>query len=395
MNRSGFAYTAALAALLAYSGNAAAQDVDAFLERLKAVSAEQGTTLSWDGIEQYDNDDGDPVIGLSNVTVEAGGEDTTIELVELIDVTEEDGGWRIGSIYVPEHSHQDGEGSFYFSELSLDGLTIEAEGQENAYGGTAFYDGMSLGEMAVTVKGEDVFTMEDLHVEVEAAEGEEPMRFSGGAERFTAKPSAIEDPKSKAVYAALGYNDVAGHMVVEGEWDPVSGRMSMSRYDITVDELGTFGISLEIGGYTPEFVKSLREMQAAMMANPDGDDSSRGLAMMGLMQQLTFNSARIHFHDDTLTNRVLELFAQQQGTKARDVANQAKAMVPFMMMQLGNQELTTQATTAASAFLDNPGTLAITAQPASPVPFALIMAGAMSSPQSLPQTLGVTITANE
>lgn len=394
MTKSGLAFSAAFAALLAFSGPAAAQDVDAFLDRLKAVMAEQGTNVAWTDIEQYENDDGEPVIALTGVNVQVADEAVTIDLVELIDVTEEGGGWRVGTLHVPEFSQRDGADSIHMSGIAIDGMRLEPEGADNAYGGVVMYEGLSMDEMAVTVNDEDVFTMSGLDVDVTLPEGEEPMTMSGGAERFTAKPGAIEDPKSKAVYAALGYEEIAGHFVIEGDWEPASGRLNLSRYDITVDDAGTFGISLEIGGYTPEFIRSLRETQAQLMANP-GDDSATGLAMMGLMQQLTFHSARIHFHDDTLTNKVLELFAKQQGTQTRDVANQAKAMVPFMMMQLGDQELTMQATNAVSAFLDDPQNLVVAAQPAAPMPFALIMAGAMSAPQALPQQLGVTVTANE
>ena len=394
-NRTSLAVSAAFGALMALSSQAAAQDVDAFLDRFKAVIAEQGASAEWGGVEEYDNADGDPVIALKDVSVEAGGEGTTIELVELIDVTEQGGGWRIGTLYVPEYAKQDGEDSVFLSEIAMDGIIVEPEGAENAYGGVLFYEAASLGEMTVTVKGEEVFTMEGLAVAVELPDGGEPMRFSGAADAFTAKPGATDDPKSKAVFAALGYEEVAGHFTIEGDWDPAEGRASLSRYDITVDGAGTFGISLEIGGYTPDFIRSLREMQASMMASPGTDDPARGLAMMGLMQQLTFRSAQIRFNDDTLTEKLLDLFARQQGAKPRDVANQVKAMVPFMMMQLGDQQLTAQASAAVSTFLDNPGNLVISAQPASPVPFALLMAGAMSAPQSLPQTLGVAITANE
>jgi hypothetical protein len=391
--RTSLAVSTAFGALLALSAQAAAQDVDAFLDRFRAMMSEQGTGVEWAGVEEYDGSDGRPVIALKDVTVEAGGEDATIELVELIDVTEEGGGWRIGTLYVPEFAGQDGEDAIHMSELAIDGITLEPEGTENPYGGVAFYETVSLGEMAVTVKGEEVFTMEGLAFELDLPDGDGPMTLSGTVDAFNADLSAAEDPKAKAAISALGYEQISGHVAVEGDWDPADGRMSISRYDVTVDELGTFGISLEIGGYTPDFIRSMREIQASMMANP-GDDSARGLAMMGLMQQLSFRSAQIRFNDDTLTEKLLELFAQQQGAKPRDVANQAKAMVPFMMMQLGDQQLTTQATMAVSAFLDDPKSLAISAQPASPVPFALLMAGAMSAPKSLPQTLGVSITAN-
>lgn len=394
MIRHGLAMTAALGALLVFSAPASALDTDAFLDRLQAVMAEQGTNVVWAEVDQYDNDSGQPVIGLVNVNVEVNGEGATLPLVELIDVTEQGGGWRIGTLYVPEYSKQDGADAVYLSEMAVDGMTLEPQGRENAYGGAMFYEAVSLGELAVTVKGEDVFTMSDMAIEVGLPQGTEPMTFTGAAAAFTAKPGAAEDPKTRAAAAALGYSDISGSFVIDGDWDPASGLLRMTRYDITVDDAGTIGISLEIGGYTPDFIKSLRETQASMLANP-GDNSASGMAMLGLMQQLTFHSARIHFSDDTLTGKVLEFAAQQQGGRARDVANQAKAMVPFMMMQIGDQQLTAQATTAVSAFLDNPGNLVVSAKPPAPVPFALLMAGAMGAPQTLPQTLGVTITANE
>jgi len=39
--------------------------------------------------------------------------------------------------------------------------------------------------------------------------------------------------------------------------------------------------------------------------------------------------------------------------------------------------------------------LTISAKPAAPVPFAVLMAGGMGDPTSLPKTLGVTVTAND
>jgi hypothetical protein len=335
------------------------------------------------------------VIALTDVNIEAAGEATTLSLVELVDVEEDGDGWSIGTFYLPNYSRADGEGSIYFNEMRINGITIEAEGEQNAFGGTFFYDSAQVGELVVTVKGADVFTMQDAHIEIELPDDGEPMRFTGAAESFTANLGAADDPQTRAVAAAMGYSEIAGYFEIEGDWDPASGLASMSRFDITVEDAGTIGISLEIGGYTPDFITSLRETQARLSANPGGDSTATGLAMMGLMQQLSLHSARIHFYDDQLTGKVLEFTAQQQGSRARDVANQAKAMVPFMMMQVGNPELTAMATKAATEFLDNPGNLVVAANPPAPVPFALIMAGAMAAPQMLPQQLGVTITANE
>ena len=117
--------------------------------------------------------------------------------------------------------------------------------------------------------------------------------------------------------------------------------------------------------------------------------------MLGLMQQLTFHEAEIAFTDDSLTGKILNYVAERQGMSADAVANQAKAIMPFALAQLNNPELTKMVTEAVSNFLDDPQSLRITATPTEPVPFALIMAGAMSAPENLPQTLGVTVTAND
>jgi hypothetical protein len=165
---------------------------------------------------------------------------------------------------------------------------------------------------------------------------------------------------------------------------------------MTVNDAGTLGMTLDLAGYTPEFIKSLQDLQKQMAAQPGGgDQSAQGMAMLGLMQQLTFNSASVKFTDASLTNKVLDYVAKMQGQKPSDIANMAKAMVPFGMAQLNNPELTAEVTSAVAAFLDNPKSLTISAEPENPVPFAVLMAGGMGDPKTLPKTLGMSVSAND
>ena len=91
-------------------------------------------------------------------------------------------------------------------------------------------------------------------------------------------------------------------------------------------------MTFDLGGYTPDFIKSMQDMQKQMAAQPAGaDNSAQGMAMLGLMQQLTFNRASIRFDDDSLTKQGAGLSSRkQQGQKPEDIANQAKAIVPFL-----------------------------------------------------------------
>jgi hypothetical protein len=155
-------------------------------------------------------------------------------------------------------------------------------------------------------------------------------------------------------------------------------------------------MTFDLGGYTPDFIKAMQEMQKKMAEHPaDADNSAQGLAMLGLMQQLTFHSASLRWDDDSLTGKAIDYIAKQQNMKPEDIRNQAKAIVPFLAGQLNNPELSAQITAAVTKYLDDPQSLEIAATPAAPVPFAQIAAAAMSDPLQLTRTLGVTVSANE
>ena len=58
-------------------------------------------------------------------------------------------------------------------------------------------------------------------------------------------------------------------------------------------------------------------------------------------------------------------------------------------------DLQNQISAAVNTYLDDPKSLKISAEPTEPVPFPMIMGAAMGAPQTIPQVLGVTVTANE
>ena len=240
------------------------------------------------------------------------------------------------------------------------------------------------------------FSVANTHVAIVPPADGKALTFTGGAEKFTGDLSLVQDADSKAMIDALGYQNISGKFDMAGSWEPKDGKMDLSKYDITVDNAGTLGMTFSLGGYTTDFIKSLQQLQKKMAASPEGaDKSAEGMAVLGLMQQLTFNGASIRFADNSLTNKVLDYVGKQQGMSGKDIANQAKAIVPFGMAQLNNPELTSQVTTAVSAYLDSPKSLEIAAEPAAPVPFSQIMAGAMANPADLTKTLGVSVKANE
>jgi hypothetical protein len=370
-----------------------ALEANAVADRLKAVLTGQGMDANWTKVTENDAQ-----IVLEGVTVKVANAPAPVPIgnVTLDEVTEVDGGYRIGKVVLPSYALSQEGMNIDISGAELTGLSLPPEGSTDPLASLMIYETADLATVSVKMADKQLFSMNDLHVEVTPPKDGAALEFTGAAEKFTADLTTVEDAEAKKVIEALGYNTINGSFEMEGSWQPSDGRMGLSQYDISVENAGTLGMTFDLGGYTPDFVKALQDMQKKMAEQPQGaDNSAQGLAMLGLMQQLTFHGATIRFDDDSLTGKVLEYVAKQQGAKPADIANQAKAIVPFLMAQLNNPELTASVTAAIGKYLDDPKSLEIEAAPASPVPFALVMAGAMSTPQELPKTLGVTVTANE
>lgn len=381
----------ALLALVPLAG-ASAQTVEEAAERLKAYAADQGLKIEWDQIN---------VEGNSGTLVGArtGFDDTVVPIgdIQLVGVSRDDKGYRIEKISLNSYytTSEEDEAAFSARGIAMGNVLLPEEALRDNYGGFLFYETANVEEMGLRLGGVDVFTMNDLHLEMTEPEDGKAMEFTGAAEGFTLDLSLMEDEDQLAIVQALGYEQIEGYLEMAGSWNPQDGRTALSQFDMSVAEAGTFGLSFDIGGYTPALIASLRDLQKQIAANPDGDNSAQGLAILGLLQQLSFHGAEIAFTDDTLTGKVLDFVAQNQGMKASDVANQAKAVVPFALAQLNNPELTAQAAQAVSAFLDDPKSLRITASPAQPVPLALIMATAMATPTELTKSLNVSVSAND
>lgn len=392
--RSSFQKLAFSTFLIAFPLNAAfAQDTAAVAERLKAKLVSQGIDISWTGVS---GDASEMVLQGVSVKPAAEGHSLAIGDIKLEGIAEANGGYTIETVSTSPYSSTKDGMTFDMSPFVIHGMTLPAEGGTDPLGSLMMYKGAELSSASVKVGDKTAFSMSNFTAQIIPPADGKAMEFTGKAEKFTGDLSLVEDPKSKAVIEALGYQNITGNIDVAGSWQPSDGKMQFSKYNVTVDNAGTLGMTFDLGGYTTEFIKSVQALQKKMAEAPEGEDkSAMGLAVLGLMQQLSFNSASIRFDDASLTGKVLDYVAKQQGMSAKDIANQAKAIVPFGMAQLNNPELTAQVTEAVGKYLDNPKSLEIAARPLTPVPFSLIMAGGMSNPLELPKTLGVSVTANQ
>jgi hypothetical protein len=367
-----------------------AQDVDAALVRMKALMEDQGVTIDWAAADISGSD-----ATLTGVTVTSEGQAQPIGDIELTGIADAENGYRVGSIAMPTYTATEAGGTLTLTDLVMDEVFLPNEGIEVAGAEIFFYERAALGSARLETDGREIFTLTNLNVEVTPPEGDGELAFTGGADSFSTDLTVTDDPKHTEVLSRLGYEQVSGSMAFAGSWAAGDGRLKLSQYDFVVDDAGTLGITFDVSGYTPAFIKALRETSERMAESSEAEQSRQGLAMLGLLQQLNLHGLEISFDDASLTTKVLEFAAQDQGISAADVANQTKAVLPFMMAQINAPQLSQMVTAALSQFLDDPQSLTIRAAPASPVPFAMLLAAGMASPDALVQQLNLTVTAND
>lgn len=381
------------ALLICGATGAHAADPNDVAARLKAVFADEGVTLSWSSVS---GNDASMVLNQVTASTEGNPQPTPIGDVTLSHISEENGDYRIGKVSMPDYSVTKEGTTLEANGIEISGLRLPAPGKnDDPMAGLMLYDHARIHDISVKNGGKLVFDASNSHIDITPPRGDTPLKFAGGVDHFTADLSATKDPKTRAVIQALGYETIGGSADMAGSWSPGDGRMDLDKYEIAVKNVGTLAISLDMSGYTKDFVKSVRRVRAEMAAHPKKNNSAQGLVLLGLLQQLSFTSAKISFTDDSLTGKVIDYLAAQQHMRREDVINQAKAVLPFALAKMNNPEFSAKVTAAVSKFLDNPKNLTITAAPSSPLSLGILMASAMAAPKQIPDQLGVTVTANQ
>ena len=212
--------------------------------------------------------------------------------------------------------------------------------------------------------------MDESEANLTKQESDAGFDFDATMSGIKADLSDVEDAKSKEAIEKLGLKTLAGEMTMKGSWEVATGNVSLEEYAFDFANVGRLAIAFDISGYTLDFMKSMQEAMKAAETNPNKEEANQamGLSMMGLIQQLTFNSASMRFDDATITKRVLDYIGSQQGVTGDQLAQSLKGMVPLMMAQLNVPELQNQVSSAVNTYLDAPKSLTIcgrTGQPGS------------------------------
>lgn len=381
--------------LIALSAPALALDGNDLVKKLNsALYMQQGAGIVPGSVEVNGSS-----ITLRNSRFEAGTGQGSLPLgtIEMEGVEEDAGGYTIDSISFENVAFEQDGTEITASDMVMSGVTVPAETTGNSLNSVLLYEEASTGPMEVKVRGKSVASIGSSKLTTEVSEDAKKVDFDLQVADIKADLATIEAPSTKQTVIDLGLSSLNGKISMVGSWDLEPGTLAIEEYAFDFANIGRLDVAFSLSGYTLDFVRSANETAKAMEANPNKQEAEQAanLAMLGLMQRLTFNSAMIRFADDGITERALDVVGKQQGTSGDQLAQMIKAMTPIVLAQYNVPELQNMLSQAVNTYLDNPGSLTITAQPQNPVPFPMILGAGMGAPNTLPEVLGVTVKAND
>ncbi|CZT34805.1 hypothetical protein [Rhizobium sp. 9140] len=383
-------------ALAGLASPAFALDGADFVTKLNAAYATNGATLAYEAVDV--NDDSVVLKGASvQSTVKKTDElkigDLTFDGVEELS----DGGYTVETVAFPDIDRAADGARLTAKDIAISGLRVPAKTGTGSIDDLLYYQSAGTGPITVEIGGKTVFAIDKSESNLTRQDGDKGIDFDGIVSGVKADLSDVKDAKTKMAIEKLGLQNPTGEFTVEGSWDLDSGVFAIRDNSLNVDNVGRLSVGFNVSGYTLQLLNSLQEAFKAAEANPNKEAANQalGLSAMGLIQQMNFNSASIRFEDASITKRLLDYFGAEQGVTGEQMAQSIKGLAPIMIAQLNLPDLQNQLTAAITAYLDAPKNLTITAEPAKPVPFPMIMGAGMGAPNTLPSVLGVKVTAND
>jgi hypothetical protein len=381
-------------AFLSLAGSAFALDGQDLLKKVNAAYSLQGGTISADGVDVDDT-----TVTLKNASFKPnGGNALALGEITLTGVEEDDdGGYYIEEAAFPDINTTNDGATLTASKLTLGGISIPANPGGDGLDSMLLYESAHSGPVKVVKDGAEVFSLGESEVNLTLREDESGFDFDGAFKSLKADLSKASDTQSKDAIEKLALQHVQGDITMKGAWDLGPGTIDVSEFAFDFTNIAKLNLAFKISGYTMPFVKSLQEAAKQAESNPNKEESQQalGLAMLGLLQQLSFESAQIRFDDASITKRALDYAGGQQNMSGKQMADSLKAMTPIMLAQLNIPELQNAVSAAVNTYLDDPKSFTVTAAPGKPVPLPMIMGAAMGAPTTLPQVLGVKVSAND
>ncbi|WP_127751886.1 hypothetical protein [Devosia sp. 1566] len=398
-------------ATLAMLQPAMALDAQSFVDRVEAIYEPLGYELSFGEATL----EGDTIvakavrIGVGATAGEPAPYTVTTDIT-FSGVTElADGAYMAETVTVPDIDTDfatDPVGHLTLKDVRLEGFYLPAGESISADAVLQLVRAIKTGPMTVTRDGAQVASVASM----EAVSTFNPEPGTGPLVDLTStlaindidldlSTMKDDDPEAAADIEALGLTQVQGDVSQSMSWSMADGHLVVDKFLFDFNDVGALDLRFDLLGVTPALMDKLGKAQAATEAqgyDPESKEAQAAQMMMGmeLLQGVTLVGASIAYDDASLADKALDLYSAKQGVERAELVEGLKASLPQMLAGTGVPALADLVTGPVSAFLDDPQSLEIAVQPASPTTL-LVLTAAAANPAGLLSMLGLAVTANE
>jgi hypothetical protein len=374
VQKSRLAVSGFVLAVVLGAGQAQAADAKQVADAIVALVAAGGkATATYDNASASGDD-----VTITNFKVTGEGNDLTVPSVVITGAQPRDkGGFTAASMSMNGGKMTTKEQqNVSWEEASADGVTIPSPDEVKAKAHITPFTGGKL--TSLTVSGGDLkapITVAALDGKVAVDDKGSPTDFTGHLTSLKVPLESIEEDQ-RAVVQALGYTEPFEiNMTIDGGYQTASDTLDFRSFVIDTTNVG----KITIGGKFPGIPLSKLE-------NPE---QAQAVAATAKLESFSFR-----FDNAGIVEKLLDMQAKQSGLSKDDFVAQITGGLPFMLNFIGNEAFQKKVADAATAFLNDPKSITISAKPASAVGFAQIMGAGQSAPQTLPDLLGADIQAN-
>ncbi|PRX11772.1 UNVERIFIED_ORG: hypothetical protein BCL66_101266 [Martelella mediterranea] len=394
------------------SAPAFALDAQDMLAKLNAASKAQGdVTFTYDDVEEGDNGDLTVTGVVYSIAPEAdealgGLKQAEPMTLDFEGVTEnEDGSYSIDRVSAADMVFTGEDLEINVGSLVQSDIAVPATPDASAFAGWSYAGNTEVGDITVTTEGHQVLAIDNATGTQRFDEDNGTASFRGDVSGVTLDLSNIDDMEDdvRDALTALDLMETHSSATFSGVWDSQSGDLDILTYDIAVEDVGTLAINFTMTGLTLDTVETLRQLSAEMpdadaMEASEGDEEAVNpyqAQLLEIGQKIGVSEFAISFADDSITTRVLQYAAEQEGMIAEEMADKIEVDLGTSLNAMNVPGLADMVTTAVGTYFADPQTFKISIKPQMQMPvLAVIMAGA-AAPQSIPQLLNLQVTANE
>ncbi len=189
--------------------------------------------------------------------------------------------------------------------------------------------------------------------------------------------SEVTDPQARRMIAGLGYDRLLADYGFKLNWREADESLSLSDFRLTVKDVGSLVADVMLTGLKRETIEDPLKLETALTS-------------------LLFNRGKVVVKDSSIVDRAVAMEAKKKNQTPEKFREDLAGAMPFtLMLVLKNPGFQAKLAPALQAFIRTPGTMTLTAAPATPVPLVAIIGAAETDPRSLPDLLSVDVKTGD